>query len=140
MRTLLTRACRTLIALSVLLPGINWTQLLPSHYRFESSCVERISRSRRSSSQILLSVPFCSPDEKADVFSPRLKFLSTQECTLFLLWSLICAPGSLGGHWFQGMPHTLSSWALNGIPTFYRSSPDLAPLCGNYVFYSGIFG
>ena len=68
------------------------------------------------------------------------KFLSSQECTFILLWSLICAPGSFGGHWFQGTPHALSSWALKGIPTFYCSPPDLAPLCGNHAFYSGIFG
>ena len=68
------------------------------------------------------------------------KFLSSQECTFILLWSLICAPGSFGGHWFQGTPHALSSWALKGIPTFYCSPPDLAPLCGNHAFCSGIFG
>ena len=59
---------------------------------------------------------------------------------LFLLWSLICAPGSFGGHWFQGTPHVPSSLALKGIPTFYCSPSDLAPLCGNHALYSGIFG
>ena len=83
--------------------------------------------------------------ENADVFFLVRSHLFAFEVSqlprmhLFLLWSLISTPGGFGGHWFQGMPHALSSWALKGIPTFYCSPPDLAPLCGNHAFYSGIF-